>query len=134
MEEGFVAYLLAGSGVTALAGTRLTWNTRTQGSPTPAIVLHVISTVPEYSDEGDSGLASSRIQVDVWAETYAAAKSTARAVTDRLTENGSKFVSGGFEFQFAFKEDEQDSFERGAAAEELYRVRLDFIIMYRRTP
>lgn len=133
MEEALVAYILAGVGVQAAVSNRITWAVRTQGSRTPAIVLHNISSVPVYSDEGDSGLASTRIQADSWAETYALAKNAARALTARLNENGAKFVSGDYEFQFAFKEDEQDSFERGAAAENLYRTRLDFIIMYRRT-
>lgn len=133
MEEAFVAYLLGGVDLQSLVNGRLTWAVRKQGSQTPAIVLHNISDMPVYSDEGDSGLASARIQTDSWGKTYAQAKDASRALFNRLNENGAKFTQGDYEFQFAFKEDEQDTFERGAAAEELYRTRLDFIIMYRRT-
>lgn len=131
MEEAFVAYLLGSSGLTTIVSNRIDWAIRPQAEETPSILLHTISTTPSYSDDGDDGLTSSRVQVDCWANTYAIAKQAAREVTSRITGNGAKFSQGGIEFQVAFKEDEQDGFERGAAAEDLFRVRLDFILMYK---
>lgn len=132
MEEAFTAYLLGSVTLTGIIGTRLTWSTRPQVDNTPACDMINVSSIPEYSDDGEDGLAFARIQIDSWAKTYALAKNASRAVTARLSNGGTaKFVSGGFEFQGVFKEDEQDSFERGAAAEDLYRTRLDFTLLYK---
>lgn len=133
MEEAFVAYLAGSTGLTAIVGDRIDWAVRPQAELTPSVVLHNIVSTPVYSDEGFSGLTSVRIQVDHWAKTYALAKQASRETTQRLTGTNTQFTYGGFFFQSVLKEDEQDTFEQGAAAEELYRVRLDFIIMYKET-
>jgi len=133
MEEAFTNYLLGSTGLAELVGPRITWATRPQASALPAIVLHKISGAPEYSDEGEAGLASARIQVDCWGPTYAAAKTVARQVMARLSGDGAAFNQDGIEFQAAFNEDGQDSFERGAGGEDLYRHRLDFGIWYKET-
>lgn len=131
MEEAFVTYLLGSSALIAIVGQRISWATRPQAELTPSIVLHNITAAPIYSDEGASGLSSARIQVDSWAKTYALAKEASRKVTERLSGGSASFNQSGVEFQVAFKEDEQDSFERGNAAEDLYRVRTDFILWYK---
>lgn len=131
MEEAFTNYLLVSSGLTDLVGPRITWATRPQASSLPALVLHKISGAPEYSDEGEAGLFSARIQIDCWGGTYAAAKGVAREVMARLSGDGAAFTQEGIEFQAVFNEDGQDSFERGAGGEDLYRHRLDFIIWYK---
>lgn len=131
MEEALTAYILGSVALAAIVGGRIDWAVRPQASLTPSIVLQNITTVPYYSDEGDTGLSTTRIQADCWAKTYALAKSAARELTNRLSGGQAKFIQSGIEFQTAFKEDEQDSFERGAAAEDLYRVRLDFTLIYR---
>lgn len=133
MEEAFTNYLLGATGLTDLVGQRITWATRPQASALPVIVLNKISGAPEYADEGEVGLLSARIQIDCWGETYAAAKGVAREVMTRLSGGGASFTQEGMEFQAAFNEDGQDSFERGAGGEDLYRVRLDFIIWYKET-
>lgn len=132
MEEAFRDYLASAPAVQAIVGSRIDWNIRPQSAKqTPAITLHVISSTPIYSDEGYAGLTPSRIQMDHWGATYALAKEASRATTERLTGGGAKFVHQGIEFQLAFKEDEQDETEQGAAEELLHRVRTDIIIMYK---
>lgn len=131
MEEAFAAYLVASGDLAAIVGQRIDWAIRPQAEATPAITLHNITSFPVYADEGDTGLSYARIQTDSWAKTYAEAKAAARAITERLNSNGSKFVQSGIEFQISYKADEQDSFERGAAAESLYRVRQDFDIWFK---
>ncbi len=133
MEEAFTQYLLGSTDLTDLVGQRITWATRPQASALPSIVLHKISGAPEYSDEGEAGLFSARIQIDCWGSTYAAAKGVGREVMARLSGGGASFTQEGMEFQASFNEDEQDSFERGAGGEDLYRTRLDFIIWYKET-
>lgn len=131
MEEAFTAYLIGSVSLQAIISNRADWNIRPQASNTPSITLSVVSSNPTYSDEGDANLTPTRIQIDSWAKTYALSKSTSRAVFDRLNSNGAKFNQGNFEFQISFKEDENESFERSTAGEELYRVQQDFIIWYK---
>jgi hypothetical protein len=52
---------------------------------------------------------------------------------DRLSGGTASFTKDNIEFQISFNEDEQDSFEHSVGAEDLYRVRLDFIIWYKET-
>lgn len=129
MEEALPKYLLASSGLTALIGQRIDWAARPQASALPALVLHMISGAPEYDDDGEVGLFTARIQFDCWGATYLAAKNVARQVKARLS--GKAFVQDGIEFQAAFFENEQDSRESAAGAEELYRVRLDCILWHK---
>lgn len=138
MEETFVNHLLASSGLTALVGPRITWAKRPQASALPSIVLHRIAGAPLYADEGEVGLSSARIQVDIWAKDaggesgYLIAKRVAREMLALMTP-AARFSSGNFIFSACFLENEQDSFERGAGGDELYRVRQDFIIWYKET-
>lgn len=126
MEEALTNHLLAQAGLVALVGQRITWARRPQGSTLPAIVLHVISRQPQYTMEAASGLASRRIQVDCWADSFAGAKGAAREVAAALS--GARMTVGGVAFQGGFQEGERDSFEQGSGGEQLYRVSMDFII------
>lgn len=124
MEEKLVALLLANAGVTALVGSRVYWSRRPQGVSLPAIILHRVSGTRNYTMQGSSGFVQSRVQVDCWAQSYAAAKQAARAVIAA--------VSGlrNADFQGVFVEGEQDTFEIGAGAAELNRTSLDLIISH----
>lgn len=131
MEESLTAYLLAFSGLTAIVGNRIQWAVRPQGSTLPQVVLHKIDGTPFYDDTGESQLFSARVQMDCWGRTYAESKNTARQIMARLS--GAVFTQSGIVFQSVHCEDEQDDFERGAGGEEFYRVRLDYIIIYKET-
>lgn len=134
MENALTNFLLGSNGITSLVGQRITWTSRPQASALPAIVLHKISSAPQYSDEGESGLFSSRVQVDCWAKDGngtsgdTSARAVAAAVKARVS--GLRQTSGGIEFQAIFVEDEQGTFEQGAGSEELYRYRVDLTIWH----
>ena len=128
MEEAITDLLLGASGLTALVGQRITWATRPQAHALPAVVLHKIDGAPVYSDEGESGLFSARIQIDAWATTYAAARAVSREIMAVLSGYGPDSPATGIEFQGVFAEAEQDSFEEATGGVRLYRVRGDFII------
>lgn len=134
MEDAITAFLLQASGLTALVGRRITWAGRPQAEELPALVLHKIDSSPEYADEGEVGLFSARLQVDCWARGtedepgYEIAKNVARQVMACLS--GADFTHEGTEIQGIFAEDEQDSLEEAAGAEELDRVRLDFTVWH----
>jgi hypothetical protein len=138
MEEAFAAFLLADGTVASLSGSRLSWAIRDQAAGLPCIVLTKVSGFPIASDEGDSGLVESRIQVDVWATNradpdpasgYALAKMLARAVANRLS--GIQTTTGGIDFQAIFTDTERDGFERAAGGIELYRVSQDYQVWHR---
>ena len=125
MEEAFIAHLLAASGVTAIASTRVYPFSRLQGSAFPAVTVQRISGAPLYADDGEVGLENVRMQVDCWATTYASAKTLGRAVTAAFSAFDG--TVSGVEFQFVTLENEHDERETGAnAAEYVYRTSLDF--------
>lgn len=128
MEEALKTLLLATSAISAIVSDRLTWLVRQQASALPALVLNVVSNVPEYSDEGEAGISQARVQVDCWGSTYASARALARAVKDRLS--GTAETVAGVEFSAAWVELEQDLYETAAAGAPLYRVSLDFMITH----
>lgn len=134
MEEAVVVFLLQSADLTLQVGNRITWNVRPQGSDLPAIVLHKIDGAPVDADEGETGLFSARVQVDCWSKSteetsgFESAKLVKRAAARVLS--GAAFTYEGIEVQGIFIEDEQDSLEEAAGAEELDRVRLDFIIWH----
>lgn len=120
MEEELRARLLASSAVTAICGQRITWGRRPQGEALPAIMLTVVSAPREYQLAGPAGLKEARVQVDCWAETYAASKSLARAVNDQL--GGARFAS----VQGAFLDTERDRSDLDAGGKWTHCTSLDF--------
>ncbi len=127
MEEALIARLLADTGVAAIAGARVFPGSRPQGAALPAVVLNQISGGPLYADDGEVGLEQARIQIDCWAESYAAAKLLARAVTASLS--AFEGTVGATTFQFIELDIEQDLREGGGdAASYPFRTALDFLV------
>lgn len=126
MEEDFRALLLASSGLTALVGTRINFGTHPQGSAFPAVVLNTVSDVEDYHMNGHGGLSDGRVQVDVYAGTYAAAKIAARAARSAL-----HFYRGGG-FLLITHLSTRDTRESGSnEAERHSRVSMDFKTSWR---
>jgi len=126
MEESIRALLLASSGVSSLVGTRVNFGTHPQGQPLPAIVLNTISDAEDYHMNGSGGLFEGRIQADVYAPTYGAAKLASRAVRKAL-----HFYRGGGFFLIT-QISARDSREGGSnEAERPYRVSMDFKTSWR---
>lgn len=84
MEEALTAWLLAGTGLTALVGTRITWDDRPQGEALPAITLSFISPGVEYHHGGASTLAGPRVQCDCWGAKSLQAAEVSRALRSRM--------------------------------------------------
>lgn len=97
MEEWLRARLLASAGVAALTGTRVDWGARTQGEELPAIVLHLISDIPELKMAGVSGWSDARVQVDCIGRTASSALLTRRAVVVAL--QAARATSGGKKYR-----------------------------------
>lgn len=126
MEEQFRALLLADSGVSALVGTRINWGAHPQGAPLPAIILTTISDAEDYHMNGPNGLFQGRVQADVYAMDYRAAKDAARAVRAALH----CYRGGGF--LLITHVASRDSREGGSnEADRPYRVSMDFTTAWR---
>lgn len=129
MEEALISKLLTDAGVAALVGARVYPVSRPQASPLPAIVLTTISSIPVYTDDGESGLEQSRVQIDCIGQSYADAKLTSRAVKASL----SAFVGSvdGKEFQNILIDGERDFRESGSNVESYpFRTVIDFQVWH----
>lgn len=130
MEEALILLLLANAALTSKVGAdQITWVRAAQNSPRPYVVLQTISSVPDVTHSGPSGLVPARIQVDCYGDTYAATKTVARAVTGAL--NGFRGTKGSIAFDGIFKDAERDGFEDEASPSKLYRVSMDFIVWHK---
>jgi hypothetical protein len=125
MEETVIAWLLAAPALAALIGERLTPGVRTQGAPLPALVFNLISDLPDYSNDGPTGLTQARIQLDAYGATYAEAKAVARAANARVS--GWRGTVGGWAIQGVFQQNARDTFNHDAP-EKIHGVSTDFIV------
>lgn len=131
MEAALIARLLGTPAVAGLVdGTRVYPGSRPQGDPLPGIVVTWISGAPIYTDDGETDLASARVQIDCWGETYSSAKDVAQAV--RASLSAFQGTVSSVTFQNILIEDERDDREAGLNdAQYLYRTNIDFIIWYK---
>lgn len=81
----------------------------------PYLTFQVVSNVPTVSLDGPSNLENRRVQIDVWADTYGAAKSL--EATIKTTMQGSSFVNIPLLTQDFYEEETK-----------LYRVSMDFSV------
>jgi hypothetical protein len=86
LQAGLRTRLLANATVATAVGTRVTWVDRPQASALPAIVLQTISDPRPAHLKGHDGSRMTRVQMDVFAATYAAALSLARAAIAALKD------------------------------------------------
>src|SRR5262245_57380375 len=108
LEEALTAKLLADAPLAAVVGTRVTWGRRQQGGALPAIVMHLISSIPNYADEGDVGLDNALVQIDVLAVDGATSAEMQTMTVERLVRTALASVSmvqSGVTFQGVFPED-----------------------------
>lgn len=123
MEEALTA-LLAG-----VSGGRRYWGRAPQDAARPFVVLHRISQVRTYTFQGDDRLPQTRVQVDVYADTYTEARDTSAEIVDLVSgyRNGDLrgiFVDGVRDLPAA------DAGE----VNHLFRVSMDLNVWCRETP
>ena len=130
MEEALLALLLATSAVTDEFETRINWVLAPQEDKgDPYCILQRISGERDYHTKGDSGLVSSRIQIDVYGSTYAIAKTGARVIVSAIS--GYRGTVSGINFQGIFIDSERDGFdEDNNANNRLIRVSVDALIWH----
>lgn len=100
-QEALRTRLLADGPLAALVSTRIDWVERPQGKPLPAVTLQSVADAREQNFKGFEGLQPARVQYDVWADTFADARSTAEALISAAvpaqTGNGHAFARGMIE-------------------------------------
>lgn len=119
MEEALTA-LLAG-----VASGRRHWGRAPQAVVRPFVVLNRISGVRDYHMQGPSGFVSSRVQADIYADTYTAAKTTARALVAAVSGHRGSIIQG------VFIDAERDlPAEDSGTVNTLFRVSIDLNISH----
>ncbi len=102
---------------TTAAGERLYPQIAPDGVIKPYAVYRRIASAPENVLAGSSGLTNSRIQIDVYASTYAQSQSVAHAIALQMANWSIQNVCLGF----------QDFYEEDA---KLHRVMTDFSVWH----
>lgn len=114
--------------LSSVAGGRRYWVRVPQSlSIRPYIVLNRVSGNRDYHMAGASGYVQSRVQVDVYAETYSSAQTTVRAVRDAVS--GLTTTIGGTQIQFITVESERDlPADDAGDITHLFRISLDLMV------
>ncbi len=108
----------------ATAAPRRYWSRAPQTPPhRPYVVLSRISGVRGYHNQGDDGLAASRVQIDVYADTYIAAHNTGNAIIGVL----SGYRGGSIQGVFIDNQRDLSGIE-GGDPNELFRLSIDVIV------
>ena len=108
----------------ATAAPRRYWSRAPQTPPQrPYVVLSRISGVRGYHNQGDDGLAASRVQIDVYADTYQSAHTTAEAIISTL----SGYRGGTIQGVFVDNQRDMTGIE-GGDPNELFRQSIDVIV------
>ncbi|MFN3930840.1 MAG: DUF3168 domain-containing protein [Brevundimonas sp.] len=119
MEEALLAHLAANGGVRALVSDRIEWTAR---GASPSIALHLITSIPDTTLAGQSGLVEARVQIDCWADTFLKAKQIGNAVIAALPARHS--VIGEVRF-LACTVLGTDRDRSGETPNQLHRTRID---------
>lgn len=109
-------------------GGRINWvYSPRQGEAYPYSVLRVISWGQGYTSCGAQNYADTRVQIDVWGNSYAQATEAAQAVKALLS--GYQGSVSGIKFQGIFLDRYSDSADENTGSETLlYRVLQDYLI------
>lgn len=132
MEEALTALLLGHAPLAAELGTRIHWRMQPRkGTAFPYLNLSVISDPRSYHMGGETALRQTRVQADVWAETYSEAKAIVRLLTSPAFLSGYRGTGEGVRFQGIFVGDPKDFTDQTTGEErQLFRISVDFLISW----
>lgn len=109
------------------AGTRVYWLSRPQTSALPAITLQTIAGGRPRTYDGLQAFRDTRVQMDIWAASYAEARSVAEAAIGALEPI--KTTSNGVIFDSIFFDSESDALER-VGTTDIHRTSIDLIVWH----
>jgi hypothetical protein len=124
------SFLLGDSGVSSAVGAgRVYPAVLPQGITADSIVYQRISDVGDVMNDGPSGLARPRIQVDSWSKTSDGANALALLVKNRLDGYRGVMGSGGsaINVQGVFFDSARDDYDSTAL---MHRVSQDYFLVY----
>jgi hypothetical protein len=131
VEAAFQVYLTGKAAISAIVSTRVYPGfAPQQGTVYPCMTMQRVSTRHIRSMLGGSQLAYIRIQLNIWARTYKAAKDLADVV--RMNTDGFAGSFGGATVGSCLMEDEGDIdfLSEGAEPQRLFGVRQDYMIAF----
>lgn len=129
-ETAIIQLLLADGSVSAIVGNNVWPGSKPQASGFPAITVNWVEGNPIYTNDGDSGLANVRLELDCWGDTYTEAKDLAAVVKTLLS--GFQGTNSGVVIENTLVESERDFREGGSNADEyLFRTNLDLTVWHR---
>lgn len=126
MEQALIALLAP------VAGGRRYFVRAPQGEPRPYLILNRASVTPNYVMSGPGGYVQTRIQIDVYGDTWPATFTVVQAVQSLLS--GYRGVVGNTQFQGIFIDSVRDlsSGDAGQSADRpvtpLYRTSIDIMV------
>ena len=132
MKEALTSLLLGDAALQALVAGRIHWLRQPrQAEGFPYVNLTMISDPRSYHMAGPSRLRTTRVQLDVWAETYAEAEAVKEAVDDLL--GGYRGTLGRVRFQGIFLGGERDLNDQTTGEErQLFRINVDLSISWKK--
>lgn len=125
MEEALYAHLAGNGGLRALVADRIEWGVR---GDAPSVALHLISSPPDHTLAGPSGLVEARVQVDCWADTFLKAKQIGTAVVAALPAR--RAVIGSVRFLACTVLDTSRDRSGETTPNELHRTRIDVRVAF----
>lgn len=111
VEVGLIAAFAADAPLNALIGGRVYPNELPESPTLPAVVYQVISAPRSYTQDGDAGVAMTRFQLHIHADTYADVRSVKNALLAAYSGTAAQaFGSPAIYLGGWFFEGEQDVF------------------------
>jgi len=130
MEADLLSLILSASGVTDLVGQRVTWGARPQGVGKPDIALLLVSGVPDYHMQGESGLDASLVQVDIRSDASLKAAGDIRDAV-RAVLSGYSGTLGSTTFYGIFLRSVRQRVEQAEGGGMAYLIQMDWDIQSR---
>jgi hypothetical protein len=127
MEVALRALLVAYAPLTALVGSRITWNEIPQGAADPNVSLFNILPGASYTYAGPSSLRGALVQINVRAQSFASAVAVRDAIEARLS--GFKGAQGGVEFGGIFLRSVRSAKEKPTTVE-YHTFQMDFEVWH----
>lgn len=126
IEDALYSHLSGHAGLTALVSARIYPMVLPQNPSYPAVTYKKISGPRETSKAGPSGTVRARMQIDCWAESYAAAKQVAKQVRLAMAT-----FSGLIADVTINKTTQQNDLDVYEPEDSVYHDSLDFIVRHK---
>lgn len=126
MQAALRARLLAAAPVTSLVAQRVYWVDRPQAAALPAVTLQTISDERPQHLKGFQALRSTRVQLDVWGDTYSQCRAIAEAAIAALVP---EHRGNGIRFDRALVDGPRDLGEQ-TDTKFIHRTSIDLIVWW----